>query len=112
MYSLSSSRGDEMPSGSSIPNVSRFVAAAAIVAPAAAYAAPGSGPLINFGQSILNFLTGPLAYVVFGVGICIAAISLVVGSREGIQKAVYAVIGGGLLFGVHAVIDFVASAAR
>lgn len=82
------------------------------LAPALAYAGPGSGPLINFGQSILNFLTGPLAYVVFGVGLCIAAISMVMGSREGIQKAVYAVIGGGLLFGVHAVIDFVASAAR
>ena len=82
------------------------------IAPAVAQAAPGSGPLINFGQSILAFLTGPLAYVVFGVGICIAAISMVMGSREGIQKAVYAVIGGGLLFGVHAIIDFVQSAAR
>ncbi|HYS93787.1 MAG TPA: TrbC/VirB2 family protein [Candidatus Acidoferrales bacterium] len=80
--------------------------------PGAANAGPGSGPLINFGQSILNFLTGPLAYVVFGVGICIAAISMVMGSREGIQKAVYAVIGGGLLFGVHAVIDFVQQASR
>src|SRR6266545_3955814 len=80
--------------------------------PAAAYAGPGGGPLINFGQSILNFLTGPLAYVVFGVGICIAAISMVMGSREGVQKAVYAVIGGGLLFGVHAVIDFVQQASR
>ena len=54
--------------------------------PGAANAGPGSGPLINFGQSILNFLTGPLAYVVFGVGICIAAISMVMGSREGIRK--------------------------
>src|SRR5215471_16523736 len=80
--------------------------------PPAAYAGPGTGPLINFGQSILDFLTGPLAYVVFGVGICIAAISLVMGSREGIQKAVYALIGGGLLFGVHAVIDFVQQASR
>ena len=85
---------------------------ATAVMPLTAYAGPGSGPLINFGQSILNFLTGPLAYVVFGVGICIAAISMVMGSREGIQKAVYAVIGGGLLFGVHAVIDFVQQASR
>src|SRR5262250_1466290 len=81
-------------------------------APPAANAGPGSGPLINFGQSILDFLTGPLAYVVFGVGLCIAAISLVMGSREGIQKAIYALVGGGLLFGVHAVIDFVSEAAR
>ena len=97
---------------SSIPIVSRFLGAMAAWVPAAAYAGPGGGPLIGFGQSILNFLTGPLAYVVFGVGICIAAISLVMGSREGIQKAVYAVVGGGLLFGVHAVIDFVQQASR
>jgi len=94
------------------PSSSWLVGLASVLAPAAAYAGPGSGPLINFGQSILNFLTGPLAYVVFGVGICIAAISMVMGSREGIQKAVYAVIGGGLLFGVHAVIDFVQQASR
>jgi type IV secretory pathway VirB2 component (pilin) len=84
----------------------------AFLAPLALHAAPGGGPLIGFGQSILNFLTGPLAYVVFGVGICIAAISMVMGSRDGIQKAVYAVIGGGLLFGVHAIIDFVQQASR
>ncbi len=90
-----------------------FFALLALAVPAAAYAGPGGGgPLINFGQSILNFLTGPLAYVVFGVGICIAAISMVMGSRDGIQKAIYAVIGGGLLFGVHAIIDFVQQASR
>lgn len=89
-----------------------LVGVATFLAPLAADAAPGGGPLINFGQSVLNFLTGPLAYVVFGIGICIAAISMVMGSREGIQKAVYAVIGGGLLFGVHAVIDFVQQASR
>ncbi len=93
--------------------VSSFVLSGLIVsAPAVVLAGPGSGPLINFGQSILDFLTGPLAYVVFGVGLCIAAISLVMGSREGIQKAIYALVGGGLLFGVHAVIDFVSQAAR
>jgi type IV secretory pathway VirB2 component (pilin) len=80
--------------------------------PLPAYAGPGGGPLIGFGTTVLDFLTGPLAYVVFGIGICIAAISMVMGSREGVQKAVYAVIGGALLFGVHAVIDFVQSAAR
>ena len=93
--------------------LSRLLAGTLIVVPVAAYARPGgSGPLIGFGQSILDFLTGPLAYVIFGVGIAIAAISLVMGSREGIQKAIYAIIGGGLLFGVNAVIDFVQQAAR
>jgi type IV secretory pathway VirB2 component (pilin) len=81
--------------------------------PAWAHAArPDGGPLIGFGTQVLNFLTGPLAYVVFGVGICIAAISLVMGSREGLHRAIYAVIGGALLFGVHEVIDFVAKAGR
>ena len=89
-----------------------FTSLPVVLAPFAANAAPGGGPLIGFGQSILNFLTGPLAYVIFGVGICIAAISLVMGSREGVQKAIYAVVGGGLLFGVHAVIDFVQQASR
>lgn len=82
------------------------------LAPALAYAGPSGGPLIGFGQRILDFLTGPLAYVVFGVGIAIAAISLVMGSREGIQKAIYAIVGGGLLFGVDAVINFVRDASR
>ena len=100
------------PSRTSLPSHAAIATVATTIMPLTAYAGPGSGPLINFGQSILNFLTGPLAYVVFGVGICIAAISRVMGSREGIQKAVYAVIGGGLLFGVHAVIDFVQQASR
>ena len=53
-----------------------FAGLASSLAPLVANAAPSGGPLINFGQSILNFLTGPLAYVVFGVGVCIAAISI------------------------------------
>lgn len=80
--------------------------------PLGAHAGPSGGPLIGFGTTVLDFLTGPLAYVVFGIGICIAAISMVMGSREGIQKAIYAVVGGALLFGVHAVIDFVQTAAK
>lgn len=82
------------------------------ILPRLAYAAPGNGPLIGFGTTVLDFLTGPLAYVVFGIGVCIAAISMVMGSRDGIQKAIYAVVGGALLFGVHAIIDFVQSAAK
>ena len=93
----------------------RAIAAAGVLAasvPAWAHAAGPDGPLIGFGTSVVNFLTGPLAYVVFGVGVCIAAISLVMGSREGLQRAVYAVIGGALLFGVHEVVDFVARTAK
>jgi len=79
------------------------------VVPAIAIAAPGGGePLIGFGRSILEFLSGPLAYVIVGIGICIAAMSLVMGSREGLQKAIWALVGGALLFGVQTVVDFIA----
>ncbi len=79
---------------------------------APAWASPhGSGPLIGFGEEVLNFLTGPLAYVVGGIGICIAAMSLVFGSRDGLVKAMYAIVGAALLIGARQVIEFIASAA-
>jgi type IV secretory pathway VirB2 component (pilin) len=73
---------------------------------------PGDEPLIGFGTKILDFLTGPLAYVVVGIGLAIAAISLVMGSRDGLSRAFLAIGGGALLFGIHAVINFVQAAAR
>jgi type IV secretory pathway VirB2 component (pilin) len=82
--------------------------------PALASAAvrPGSGaPLIGFGESIVDFLTGPLAVVIVAIGICIAAISLVMGSRDGLMKAGYALGGGALLFGVRAVVAFIEATA-
>jgi len=60
------------------------------------------------GRSVLEFLSGPLAYVIVGIGICVAAISLVMGSREGLQKAIWALVGGALLFGVDTVVNFIA----
>ena len=44
-----------------------------------------------------------------GIGLAVAAISIVFGSREGLQKAVFTVIGGALLFSVGSVVSFVAS---
>jgi len=77
--------------------------------PSVAVAAPGGdAPLLGFGQSVLEFLSGPLAYVIVGIGICIAAISLVMGSREGLQKAIWALVGGALLFGADTVVKFIA----
>ena len=89
-----------------------FLITLLLAAPRPSYAGPGGAPLIGFGQTILDFLTGPLAIVVLGLGIAIAAVSMIMGSREGMQKAIFAIIGGGLLFSVHAIVDFVASAAR
>ena len=84
--------------------------ALALLSPAAALAAPGEAPLLGFGESVLAFLSGPLAIVIVGIGICVAAISLVMGSREGLQKAIWAIVGGALLFGVDAVVAFIQAA--
>jgi type IV secretory pathway VirB2 component (pilin) len=83
-----------------------------LLAPALALAAPSGGPLIGFGQSVLDFLTGTLGPIVFGIGLAVAAISIVFGSREGLQKAIFTVIGGALLFSVGSVVSFVASIAH
>jgi type IV secretory pathway VirB2 component (pilin) len=80
-----------------------------LLAPAVALATPVGGPLVGFGQSMLDFLTGTLGPIVFGIGLAIAAISIVFGSREGLQKAIFTVIGGALLFSVGSVVSFVAS---
>jgi hypothetical protein len=84
-----------------------------VLAPASALAAlPGGEPLVTFGQGLLDFLTGILGPIIFGLGLAVAAICLLIGSREGLQKAFYAVIGGALLFSVGAVVRFVAQLAR
>jgi hypothetical protein len=85
----------------------RNVAVGVLLAPGVANAAPGSGPLVGFGESVLGFLTGVLGPVVFGIGLALAAISLVLGSRDGLQRALYTVVGGALLFSVGTVVDFV-----
>src|SRR5215471_6464364 len=75
-------------------------------------APPGGGPLVGFGQSVLDFLSGVLGPIIFGIGLCMAAISLVMGSREGLHRAFYAIIGGALLFSVASIVEFVVRVAR
>ncbi len=77
--------------------------------PQAALATPGGDPLVGFGRDVLGFLTGTLGPIVFGIGLAIAAISLIMGSRDGLQKALWAIVGGALLFGIDTVVAFVAS---
>jgi type IV secretory pathway VirB2 component (pilin) len=73
----------------------------------AAHAAPGlGGPLVNFGQSILEFLTGTIGPTVVGIGLAVAAFSLIFGSREGFLKAAWAIVGGAMLFGVGSIVDY------
>jgi type IV secretory pathway VirB2 component (pilin) len=86
------------------------VLVATLVTPMIARAAPGGdAPLVGFAASVLGFLTGTLGPIIFGIGLAIAAISLLLGSREGLQKAIWAVVGGALLFGVDSVVGFVAA---
>jgi type IV secretory pathway VirB2 component (pilin) len=90
-----------------------FWTLALLTLPRVAAAGPGrGGPLAGFGSTILGFLTGTLGPVVFGLGIAAAAISMIVGSREGLQKALWAIVGGGLLFSVDLVTSFVQGAAN
>src|SRR6185503_12771041 len=77
----------------------------ALLSSGVAFAGPGNGPLVGFGESVLAFLTGTLGPIVFGIGLAIAAISIVFGSREGLHKALFTIIGGALLFSVGSVVS-------
>ena len=90
-------------------HLSSLSLAISLLLPGVALATPSGGPLVGFGQSVLDFLTGTLGPIVFGIGLAVAAISIVFGSREGLQKAIFTVIGGALLFSVGSVVSFVAS---
>jgi type IV secretory pathway VirB2 component (pilin) len=80
-----------------------------VMFPLMAWAGPGGGPLVGFGEQVVDFLTGPLAIIVGIVGIALAAISLLLGNRDGFMKAGYAVVGAAMLFGARQIIDWVAS---
>jgi type IV secretory pathway VirB2 component (pilin) len=88
------------------------VGAIACLVPLTGWASPGNGPLVGFGQNILQFLTGILGPIVFGLGLAAAALSLIVGSREGLHRAFYAVLGGGILFSIGSIVRFAQSAAQ
>lgn len=77
-------------------------------APLAAFGYPGGAPVVGFAQSALNFLTHDIGPVIFGIGLAIAALSLIVGSREGLSRAVWAIAGGAMLFSIGAIVDWVA----
>jgi type IV secretory pathway VirB2 component (pilin) len=84
-----------------------LLSVALLFVPALAFAIPGDGPMVGFAQGVVEFLTATLGPIIFAIGLAVAAISLVFGSREGLQKAFFAVVGGGLLFSVGSVVDFV-----
>ena len=95
------------------PRLARYlVPTLLLLAPRLALAAPG-GPagVENFGRAILDFLTGTGAVIVFGIGLAVAAWSIILGSRDGLMKAVGTCIGGVILFSIDSIIDFVQGAA-
>lgn len=79
---------------------------------APALAAPGGTGVERFGVTALDFLSGTLGPIVLGLGIAIAAYGLIFGNRDGIQKAVWVIVGGVLLFSVDTIVGFIASASR
>jgi type IV secretory pathway VirB2 component (pilin) len=77
-----------------------------------ALAGPGGTGVERFGETALDFLSGTLGPIVLGLGIAIAAYGLIFGNRDGLQKAVWVIVGGVLLFSVDSVVGFIASASR
>jgi hypothetical protein len=71
----------------------------------------GGAPLVGFGEEVLTFMTRTLGPTLFGIGLAVAAISLLLGSRDALMKAVWCVVGGGLLFGIDSIKAFVQYAA-
>ena len=84
------------------------VTASVAVVPSLAHAEP----LVAFAQSILMFLTGTIGPIVVGIGLAVAAFSLIFGSREGLSKAIWAVVGGGMLFAVGSIVSWLSQIAQ
>ena len=81
------------------------------VVPSLAHAGGGE-PLVGFANSILMFLTGTIGPIVVGIGLAVAAFSLIFGSREGLSKAIWAVVGGAMLFGVGSIVSWLSQIAQ
>ena len=95
---------------SSLSWLAFVVTLGSFVSPASA--GPGGTGVERFGVSALDFLSGTLGPIVLGIGIAIAAYGLIFGNRDGLQKAVWVIVGGVLLFSVDSVVSFIASASR
>ncbi len=76
------------------------------VLPYAVRADGGAMPGVSFLDGILSQLSGPVAMVITGLGIAFGAICWILGNRDGLQKCMYAAVGGGLLFLVKPIVGF------
>ncbi len=77
-----------------------------VVLPYVARADGGAMPGVSFLDGILGQLSGPVAIVITGLGIAFGAICWILGNRDGLQKCMYAAVGGGLLFLVKPIVGF------
>jgi type IV secretory pathway VirB2 component (pilin) len=91
---------------STIPSA---IAVLVLLVAAPAHAAP-SAPLVGLAQDTLEFLTGTLGPIVFGIGLAICAFSLIMGNRDALQRGIWAIVGGGMLFAIDQIVGFVARA--
>ena len=86
----------------------RFSAATLLLLTVLPVAARGGGdmPGVKFLDGLLTQLSGPVAMVITGLGIALGAICWILGNRDGLQKCMYAAVGGGLLFLVKPIVGF------
>ncbi len=88
-----------------------FLSSVWMLFPALAGAYSG-GPLVGFAQSLLDFLTATLGPIVFGIGLAVSAYGFFVGHREALQRGVYVIVGGVVLFSIPSIIGFVTQTAH
>jgi type IV secretory pathway VirB2 component (pilin) len=75
-----------------------------------ARSASAAPPLVGLAQDTLGFLTGTLGPIVFGIGLAICALGLIMGNRDALQRGIWAIVGGGMLFGIDQIVGFVQAA--
>ena len=63
-------------------------------------------PGVSFLDGLLTQLSGPVAMVITGLGIAFGASCWILGIRDGLQKCMYAAVGGGLHFLVKPIVGF------
>lgn len=78
--------------------------------PMRAFAAPGGTGVETFGRNALQFLSGTLGPIVLGLGLAIAAYGLIFGSRDGLMRAVWVVVGGVMLFSAEGLVSWIQQA--
>ena len=79
-----------------------------LVAPHVALAAgPGSAPMAGFLQGLLDWLSGTIGPIVFGLGLVIALFSMIFGQPGGLMRALTVCIAGAALFSIGKIMAFV-----